>query len=176
MQQIENKAARLFLEHYRTVLDAAFRAAPLPGMAEDISQDVFTEFVTHANRWDLDRDVAPLLAAITRNVALRYWKERRKTMPAKLQEIAEVMRREAGCNETDDSADEPLYALNICLEKLSVQSRRAIDLYYRDRCDMREVGRKLNISPNAARISMFRIRNALRRCIRLILDERIDDD
>lgn len=175
MQEIESKAARLFLEHHRLVLDTAFRAAPLPGMAEDISQDVFTEFVTHAARWDLETNVAPLLVAITRNVALRYWKEHRKTLSPKLREIAEIMQREAR-QDNDDRNVEPLYALNICLEKLSVQSRRAIDLHYRDRLKTREIGERLSISANAVRISMFRIRNALRSCVQRLLDEEIDDD
>src|SRR5437773_3605426 len=44
----------------------ALRLAPAPGMAEDIAQQVFLEFIAKASQWDLTRDIKPLLAGMTR--------------------------------------------------------------------------------------------------------------
>lgn len=176
MREIEKQAARLYLNHHPVVLNVAFRAAPLPGMAEDIAQDVFMEFVTHADRWDLTRDVEPLLVRITQNVALRYWQERKKNFPPKLMEIARELQKEMETDACADGREKSICALTLCLEKLSPQSRRTVDLYYRDSLDMRQIGDAMKISPNAARLSMFRIRNTLRACIERILREDLDDE
>ena len=40
----------------------ALRLAPAPGLAEDIAQQVFLEFIAKAAQWDLTQDIKPLLA------------------------------------------------------------------------------------------------------------------
>ena len=39
----------------------ALRLAPAPGLAEDIAQQVFLEFIAKAAEWDLTSDVRPPL-------------------------------------------------------------------------------------------------------------------
>jgi len=66
--------------------------APAPGLAEDIAQQVLMEFVAKDERWDLDRDVKPLLATMTRHVALRCWRENTREMSAEIRGLAEHIR------------------------------------------------------------------------------------
>src|SRR5437773_12085065 len=70
----------------------ALRLAPAPGMAEDIAQQVFLELIAKAAQWDLTRDIKPLLAGMTRNVARRCWREKTGEMPEQMRELAEYIR------------------------------------------------------------------------------------
>jgi hypothetical protein len=67
------RAAQAFLVHHAFVRSAATGNAPWPGPAEAIVQQVFPEFPGRGERWDLERDLRPLLTTLTRHVAL--WRE-----------------------------------------------------------------------------------------------------
>ena len=173
MHSFERKAVALFLENHQMVLQVAFRNAPFPGMAEDIAQDVFVEFVSHADRWDYSHDVGPLLAKITRNVALRYWREHKKSLPQNLLKLFETL-QEIGKNENElehSSMQAHLHALSICLEKLPPRSREILDCVYRDKMGMQKIGDLYLMSVNAVRLNVFRIRKQLRSCIQTALCE-----
>src|SRR5437660_6273702 len=71
----------------------ALRLAPAPGLAEDIAQQVFLEFISKAAEWDLTKDIKPLLAVMTRHVANRCWRERMRSLPEVQQELAEHIRQ-----------------------------------------------------------------------------------
>ena len=58
----------------------ALRLAPATGLAEDIAQQVFLEFIAKSPQWDLTQDIKPLLAGKTRNVARRAWREKSHNM------------------------------------------------------------------------------------------------
>ena len=88
-----DKAVIAIVEEQRLFVHSlAVRFAPWPGLADDITQQVFLEFINKADQWDLQRDVRPLLAAMTRNVALRAWREHTRTLPDQLRELAEHVR------------------------------------------------------------------------------------
>ena len=171
MQNLTRKAASLFLENHQMVLQTAFRNAPFPGMAEDIAQDVFMEFVNNAGRWDYSRDIVPLLVTITKKVSLRYWREHKKTMPQNLAKIFEMLHEAAEQANDDASADSRLQALRICLEKLQSKSREMIDHFYRDKLGMQKIADHFGMSLNAVRLSVFRIRKQLRACIQNVLND-----
>src|SRR5229473_681927 len=78
--------------HRGFVRALALRLAPAPGLAEDIAQQVFLEFIAKADEWDLTRDVQPLLAGMTRNVARRQWRNRVREMPEQSRQLAEHIR------------------------------------------------------------------------------------
>src|SRR4029077_3816984 len=100
------------------VRSLALRFAPAPGLAEDIAQQVFLEFVAKAGRWDLSRDVKPLLATMTRNVALRCWRDRTRLMSAEIRGLAEHIRALAEGSEVQWYRPEEQAALERCLKQL----------------------------------------------------------
>ncbi|SPE52322.1 hypothetical protein SBV1_1500028 [Verrucomicrobia bacterium] len=69
----ETKVAQLVLAHHAFVKALAFKLAPWPGLVDDISQQVFLEFLAKQEKWNLDQDLRPLLATMTRLVAARWW-------------------------------------------------------------------------------------------------------
>src|SRR5919112_639611 len=74
MDPKEAIAAQAFLAHHGYVKGLALRHAPLPGVADDIVQQVFVEFLSKTASWDLSTDIRPLLATMTRNISLRLWR------------------------------------------------------------------------------------------------------
>jgi RNA polymerase sigma factor (sigma-70 family) len=148
----------------------ALRLAPWPGLAEDIRQQVFLEFIEKAERWDLTRDVRPLLAGMTRNVALRAWREHTRTLPDQLRDLAEHIRDLAGSAQpTSAHESEDLAALKKCLSKLPDKSRRLVELHYYLDISSVEIASQMTMQADAIRRALFRIREQLRRCIRGLL-------
>lgn len=90
---LDYRIAELAATHERFVNALALRLAPAPGLAEDISQQVLLEFIAKAAEWDLTRDIKPLLAAMTRNVASRCWREKMRALPEVQRELAEHIRQ-----------------------------------------------------------------------------------
>lgn len=87
----ETKVAQLVLAHHAFVKALAFKLAPWPGLVDDISQQVFLEFLAKQERWDLEQDLRPLLATMTRLVAARHWRERKRAMPEVMRELADYV-------------------------------------------------------------------------------------
>ncbi len=56
---------QIIQDHGGFVRALALRLAPAPGLAEDIAQQVFLEFIAKSAQWDLSSDVRPLFAGMT---------------------------------------------------------------------------------------------------------------
>jgi DNA-directed RNA polymerase specialized sigma24 family protein len=97
----------------------ALRLAPAPGLAEDIAQQVFLEFIAKSAEWDLKSDVRPLLAGMTRNVARRAWREKSHNMPEVVRELADHIRDLAESREVSWFDEEEKNALRRCLAEVT---------------------------------------------------------
>jgi len=150
----------------------ALRLAPAPGMADDIAQQVFLEFIAKAAQWDLTRDIKPLLAGMTRNVARRSWREKSHNMPEVVRELADHIRDLAEVREVSWFDEEEKRALRRCLEKLPDKSRRLIDFHYDLGITSVEIARKMEMNADAVRRALFRLREQLRKCVERLLRTR----
>src|SRR5437867_2196959 len=143
----------------------ALRLAPAPGLAEDIAQQVFLEFIAKAAQWDLSSDVRPLLAAMTRLVARRAWRDKTRDMPEVVRELADHIRELAEAREVTWFEGEEKNALRRCLEKLPGKSRRLIDLHYDLGVTSVDIASQMAMKADAVRRALFRLREQLRKCI-----------
>ena len=150
----------------------ALRLAPAPGLAEDIAQQVFLEFIGKAAQWDLTSDVRPLLAAMTRNVARRAWRDKTHELPETVRELADHIRELAEAREVTWFDDGEKSALRRCLDKLPDKSRRLIDLHYDLGVTSVEIARRMAMNADAVRRALFRLRTQLRKCVERLLRER----
>lgn len=165
MKLSEAKAAQAFLSHHGFVKGMALRHAPLPGIADDILQQVFVEFLAKADQWDLESDLKPLLASMTRTVALRHWRNKTRDLPEVVRKLAEHVRMLA-----EERAAPPAYAdeiavLRECVEKLPDKSRVLIDLYYYDNVATPQIAERLGMRADTVCRAMGRLREKLRECI-----------
>jgi RNA polymerase sigma factor (sigma-70 family) len=151
--------------HRPFVLRVAARLAPLPSLAEDIAQQVFLEFLSKIEQWDLSGDLKPLLATMTRNVALRHWRERSVHLSAELRGLVEHIRDLAAASEPTPFHDDETDILRKCLAKLPPRSRRLLEWRYGTPLRCSEIAAQLALKPEAVRQALTRLRDQLRRCM-----------
>ncbi|HEY1191953.1 MAG TPA: sigma-70 family RNA polymerase sigma factor, partial [Gemmata sp.] len=129
------------------------------------AQQVLVEFLAKANRWDLTRDIRPLLAKMTQNVALRLWRERHREHPDALRRLAEHVRQLAAQRDAPPRYDDEREALRRCLDRLPEKSRALIELYYFGARSAAEVGEQLGTRIDTVCRALSRVREKLRECI-----------
>ena len=165
MQTSETRAARLVLTHHGFVMALALRLAPWPGLADDITQQVFLEFLAKEEKWDLQSDLKPLLATMTRHVAMRHWRQRMHHLPEVTQQLADYIRDLAGRQEIDCRWEDELAALRRCQEKLPARGRELIDLYYFRGFSTVDIAGQTGVKSDAICQALCRLRGKLRQCI-----------
>jgi RNA polymerase sigma factor (sigma-70 family) len=143
----------------------ALRLAPVPGAADDVAQQVFLEFLQKAESWDLVSDVRPLLAAMTRHVAARLWRERTQAMSPAMRELAGHVARLSEAQDVAWYTDEEKEALRRCLDRLPEKSRHLARVHYFLGVSSVDIARQMRLEADAVRRALFRIRGQLRRCV-----------
>ncbi|MDO5554400.1 MAG: sigma-70 family RNA polymerase sigma factor [Planctomycetia bacterium] len=167
---VREKAMQLFLNEISFVQFLAMVHAPDESLQEDIVNDVFVEFVTKAETWDLTTP-KPLLRKIVENVSKRYWRKRTESMPETLRKIAEHIRSVT----EEESEDEKMTlkaqteAMNLCLAKLTKEQRELIIAHYYDGIKVPVLAEKFKLNVNTVYSMITRIRAALRNCIMAVL-------
>jgi len=162
-------AAVQFMQHYGFVRAMAVRFAPWPGLADDVFQQVFLEFLQGRERWEVKGNVRSLLATMTQRIALRYWKQSLKDQSEARQQLAEYIRLAAEVQDTHEAWQEESDALRDCLKRLPQESRQLLDLYYFQEVSTETIGERFSMKSDTVRRVISRLREKLRECIRLTL-------
>jgi RNA polymerase sigma factor (sigma-70 family) len=165
MNSHETRAAQLFLAHYDFVKGVALKYAPWPGLMEDIAQQVFLEFMAKEGQWDLEKDLRPLLATMTRHLAMRLWRERTRERPEVVQKLADHIRLLAEESESPPRYEEEISILRQCLQKLPEKSRDLIELYYYQDISTPDIANQLTMKADTVCRALSRVREKLRECI-----------
>ncbi len=165
MTSRETRATQTFLSYHDFVKAMALKYAPWPGLTEDISQQVFLEFIAKEERWDLERDLRPLLATMTRFVAMRLWRERTREKPEVVQKLAEHIRQLSEEQQIEPRFEQEIGLLNECLNKLPDTSRNLVQLYYYHEIGTPEIAEQLNMKADTVCRALSRVREKLRECI-----------
>jgi len=169
MPNVEPTIEGLVETHAGFVHALALRFAPAPGLAEDIAQQVFLEFLAKASQWDLTHDVRPLLAGMTRNVARRCWRDHTRALPEQTRELAEHIRALAEDQDVRWHDEEETRALRHCLDRLPDKSRQLVELHYFVDLTSVDIAARMAMKADAVRRALFRLRGQLRKCIQSVL-------
>lgn len=159
---------------YRSlVLRVALRHSPFPALVEDIAHQVFIEFVSNADSWDLGTDVRSLLSVITRNIARRCWDEEMRHRSRHVQNLAEHIRRILEEDEDDvEDTQEKVQQMRLCMESLPEKSKRLLELYYFERVSVKDLSEDLRIHSDSIYQALYRLRLKLKRCIERAIGKR----
>lgn len=174
---VQKRAMQLFLQHSRYVETVAFHLAPEESLQHDIVYDSFIEFVENADKFDLDRDVKPLLRGITRNIAHRHWRTYLRKLP---DEVGRIWRQAFDSDEWQSNeaeslrVEERLAALDFCMKKLSPISRKLLELYYYKECSYATMAEMIGQKVRTLTKTMTRIRQSLKVCIEKVLKAEVD--
>ncbi len=131
---------------------------------EDITQQVFLEFMAKESKWDLSSDARPLLATMTRHIAMRLWRERTRQQPV-VQKLADHIRQLAEERETPPRYEDEVRALRGCLQKLPDKSRELVDLYYYNEVGTPQIAEQIHMKADTVCRALSRVREKLRECI-----------
>lgn len=162
----KTQASLLFLTHHGYVRRLAVRQVPFCASSDDIVQQVFIEFTEKAEQWDIGDDVRPLLAGITKKIALGYWRDHaRHNQPEVLLKIAEHLRELGRSDPLPEQHDQEIRTLRHCLEEIPEKHRRIINLYYFDQTSAHEIASLVEKNVSSIQRMLSRIRVNLRNCI-----------
>jgi RNA polymerase sigma-70 factor, ECF subfamily len=150
-------------EHFVRVL--AIKYAPVAGMADDIVQQVFLEFIAKYDAWDTQSDLRPLLHTMTRLVARRCWHERSRSMTPEMHQLADYIRQLAESRDVALYGEPEKAALRECLKKLPEKSRRIVEGHYLLGVSSKDIAESMQLSADAVRQALCRLRAQLRKCM-----------
>jgi RNA polymerase sigma-70 factor, ECF subfamily len=156
---------RLIRENMGFVHALATRYAPVPDLAQDVTQQVFLEFLKKQRDWDLSKDIRPLLSEMTRIVARRSWHQSCQHMTSQMRHLAEHVRQLAEASHIEPIQEEETAALKLCLERLPERSRLLVRARYYLGANSIEIADRLGMTPTAVRRALFRLRQTLRVCV-----------
>lgn len=171
MNIAETHAAQVFLAHHDFVKGVALKYAPWPGLMEDITQQVFLEFMAKESKWDLSSDARPLLATMTRHIAMRLWRERTRQQPDMVQKLADHIRLLAEEREMPPRYEDEVRVLRTCLQKLPQKSRELVELYYYDDVGTPQIAEQIQMKADTVCRALSRVREKLRECIEQNLNQ-----
>ncbi|MCZ7604560.1 MAG: sigma-70 family RNA polymerase sigma factor [Planctomycetota bacterium] len=128
-------------------------------LADDLTQETFLVFLRKPFNFMGHESTAGYLRGIARYVWLE---ERRSTVTtAELDAADAAFAQHAGPSEGDDYLD----ALRECEKTLAGKAREAVQLQYRDRLSLEQIGETLDMKPNGVKTMLQRARQHLRECV-----------
>jgi len=133
--------------------------------AEDLTQEVFFRCYRNLDKFEPTSSMRPWLLGIARNVLSEYVRKMKRR-----REVAwtrACLELDALTEATPEAAPqvELTEQLPTCLDSLANSARQAIEMRYDNRLPLAEIGQKLRRSEGAARLLMFRARQALKNCL-----------
>lgn len=165
IMESKETAQVLFMAYRHLVARVAVKYAPSPVLMDDVVHQVFVEFVSKAETWDLASDVRSLLIAMTKNIARRHWREAYRKQPDKIRELADHIRQILDEQEDDSHLEEYLHQMKICMESMPEKSKQLLEMHYFNGISVKEIAKDLRLNADSVYRAIYRIRQKLRRCI-----------
>lgn len=162
-QEAADQLAQIIEDHQLAVF-SFFRARVLQQSdAEDLTQEVFLRYHTGRARFDESREMRPYLMGIARNLLRERARKLKSRKEVSWTEICLELENEPpeGLGTYEDVVD----FLPECLGKLGDSAKQALDLHYRKRMQVRDIGSRLERTVGAVKLLMFRARQSLKRCL-----------
>jgi RNA polymerase sigma-70 factor (ECF subfamily) len=156
--------AELLQQHQPAIYGYLLARLAVPVDAEDLCQEVFLRCYQGREKLPQTDSLRAWLLGIARNVLrehIRIVQRRREVAWTELcLELDEMVQQES-----PDAGDEALDHLPGCLESLGRSAREALEMRYRARHRLGEIGRLLHRSEGAVKLLMYRARQALKNCL-----------
>ncbi len=136
----------------------------MPETEDVVHQAFLLAFDRLANGREFSGDPHMWLRGTVRNLVHVLWRERRKApgpLADRILEVADESEDAVGVTARASSGQ----ALSRCLEKLSVEERHLVSNRYDKGLAIIDMAAALSLNVATLRVRLFRIRDALRRCV-----------
>ena len=145
---------------------AAFIGAMVPDFhaAQDLMQEVAVAVVEDFAHYDPARPFNGWVIGVAKNKVLAYW--RRKGIGQVVFDSEAVERMAAVAERLDEDATRLGAALEHCLAKLPARSRRLLEMRYQNDLKPAEIAARVGAGTNAVTVTLHRVREALRQCVK----------
>ena len=148
----------------------AFVAAFCPdrNQVDEVAQRTFIWAYEHLGEYRPGTRFYSWLKAIARNMLLAELEAQRREARNQRRHLAHLQATACRDRLGTDAADRRLdqvEALQACLEKLPAKARRLIRLRYEKPAPIAVIARDLKRSEGGVKVTLFRIRQALRKCV-----------
>ena len=134
-----------------------------PSDAEDLTQEVFLRSYAARARFHSANLIGPWLIGIARNLLREHARKSKRRKEVAWTELCLEVEERVGA--ACEANDEMVSRLSGCLDSLGASAREAIKLRYVAKLRLAEIGQKLARSEGAAKLLMFRARQALKYCL-----------
>jgi RNA polymerase sigma-70 factor (ECF subfamily) len=164
--QGDTQAFRLIIEHYQTEI---WRILSLSmqdqSITEDLLQEVFISAYKNLDKYDRERDFAVWLRTIARNTLRNHIKENIRENK-KLKSYNEYLTSQLESESSPEFFEDTLHQnLVKCIERLSPNANKALQLRYEQSYSFEKIARLLGRTLVATRQLLTRARIAIRRCV-----------
>lgn len=171
-QRGDRRAFAQIVEMHQSVVFGFLRARLLNAHdAEDMTQEVFLRCFTSWQRFDGTSAVRPWLLGIARNLLHEYVRRRKRRKESAWTEAC--LELDAVMPPQEEAFGEYVDHLPACMSGLGDTARQAIELRYQSQSSVGDIGTKLRRSAGAAKLLMFRARQALKDC--LVRKQKVDE-
>ena len=133
---------------------------------DDVTQEAFLQAYRNLDKYDGSRAFGPWLRGIARNFVLRHRDQttHRQRLRKRLIDLClEASAIDDVCEPMDEQPR--LSLLQNCLGRLSDGAARLVRMRYFDNQNSKQIGAELEQTPERVRVTLGRIRGALRTCI-----------
>lgn len=131
--------------------------------ANDIIQEVAAQALKNFDQYDPERPFAAWLFGIARQRIAEWYRKQNRTPIMFSSEALDLIL--PALAQLKDSPSNRMEALSQCLSKLNEKQLLLIDLRYSHQLSSERIAAEVGSTPSSINVMLFRIRDALRRCI-----------
>lgn len=131
---------------------------------DDLAQEVFLAWHRAPQQRPVEVEAVRWLKGIARRMAMNFFRSSKRMENRRLSVVAELLATESLdlAMPTDETAE---LALEQCLGELAEKNRAVLKLRYEEDLPSNVIGARLDMTAEAVRILLMRLRSALRECI-----------
>ena len=136
-----------------------------PHEVDDLTQDVYLELYRNFGKMPAEVTPEQWVKGIARNVCLNHFRRSARRGRLHREALAEILARTESQTERLMSRGSVGIALEECVAKLPADLRQLIEMRYQQDLTSQLIAEKLHTTAEAIRMSLYRVRAALKGCV-----------
>ncbi|MEM6504880.1 MAG: sigma-70 family RNA polymerase sigma factor [Planctomycetota bacterium] len=160
--------AELWLKSQNTLGGYVCAHVPDHGMVEDIMQEVARQATANFDQYDHGKPFLGWLIGIARQRIADAYRAKQRRPIVFSSDIVDSFARVY--EQLEPEADERAEGLRVCMDKLSDRHRKVMDFKYSRHMSTKDIADQVGCSVGSIDTMIYRIREALRRCINQYLE------